>query len=135
MADFQRFHTYILNIRFVRFAGVGCCTTALDFAIFYFLHFIYGLAIIPANAVSYGTGIAIGFFINRVWTFHDAMHRSHRRVMLSLIYGYIGLILNTILVWRLSLYIPAMLAKTAAVLVILLYNYLTNKYLVFRVNK
>jgi len=135
MADFQRLHTDILNSRFARFVGVGCCTTALDFAIFYFLHFIYSFAIIPANIVSYGTSVAIGFFINRVWTFHDAMHRSHSRIVLSLMYGYIGLILNTSIVWGFSLYIPAMLAKIPAVMIVLLYNYFTNKYLVFRVHK
>lgn len=135
MADFQHFHTYILRNRFARFVVVGCFTTALDFTIFYFLHFLYGLAIIPANVLSYGTGIAIGFFVNRVWTFHDAMQRSSRRVMLSLMYGYIGLVLNTAIVWALSFYIPAMLAKIPAVMIVLLYNYFTNKHLVFRVHK
>jgi len=135
MAGLQRLHTYLLKSRFARFLMVGVFTTSLDFAIFYLLHFSAGLGIIPANIISYGTGITAGFFINRAWTFHDAMHRSHKRILLSLIYGYLGLALNTAIVWYASRFINVMLAKTAAVLIIVIYNYLTNKYLVFRVHK
>lgn len=119
--------------RFYKFLAVGLSGTVIDFVLFYVLHFILSVSIIPANAISYGTGLTSSFFLNQKWTFSDSTHKSHKQLIFSLLLGYIGLIINTLLVWLLSFTIHAMLAKAVAVLVVVVYNYFTNKILVFRI--
>lgn len=121
-----------MQSRFMRFACVGVIGTLTDFVLFYMGYSVVGLALIPANIISYSIGLIVAFLCNRRWTFHDGVMRSKHRIWLSLFYGYIGLILNTACVWLAAHIMSIAFAKIIAVLIVLAYNYLTNKYLVFR---
>ena len=92
-----------------------------------------GWGIILSNALSYGTGLTGSFFLNRLWTFSDSEQRSTKRVWLSLTLGYIGLMINTAMVWGLAFIMPVMLGKLIAVSVVIIYNYQVNKHIVFGV--
>ena len=117
--------------RFRKFLVVGGIGTLIDFALFFLFFNIFQWGIVAANLISYGTGLTSSFFINRAWTFRDSQQRSKKRLVLALIFGYIGLVLNTSLVWLLALVIPVWGGKVLAVVVIIFYNYLTNKYIIF----
>ena len=122
----------LISKRFFKFLVVGGGCTLLDFILFYGFFFHLKWPVVVANLASYGTGLAVAFFINRAWTFSDGTKKGHNRLWLSLLWGYVGLVINTGIVWILAGMIHAMLAKTFAVVVVLFYNYFTNKYLVFK---
>jgi putative flippase GtrA len=122
-----------ISPRFMKFLVVGVFLTAGDFLFFYVLHERMGFSVVTANLVSYGSMITIAFFIHRVWTFKDSTAKEGKRVLLSLFYGYVGLFINTLIVWLLAMVMPAMAGKAVAVIFVLFYNYLTNKLLVFKV--
>ncbi len=126
-------HDVILSSRFRRFLAVGGLCTALDFGLFFLLVESIGLPIAYANLISYGSGLVIAFFINRLWTFQDSQYRAHRRVLLALLSGYAGLLLNTLIVWYLAGMMSLLLAKIIAVVVVLFYNYAMNTWVVFRI--
>lgn len=117
--------------RFLKFLVVGASGTAIDFILFYLCYQVSDWGIILSNTISYGTGITSSFFINRAWTFADGQKRSHKRLVLALALGYLGLVLNTAMVWAFSLVMHVFIGKTIAVFVIVIYNYLTNKHIVF----
>jgi putative flippase GtrA len=121
------------SIRFAKFLVVGGSCTLLDFVLFSIIHLWLKVDIVLANIVSYGVGLTASFFLNRAWTFHDGQLRSKKRILHFFLWGYGGLILNTGLVWFLANYIHSLFAKSIAVIVVLLYNYLANKYFVFKV--
>lgn len=124
---------FLKNRRFIKFIVVGAICTFLDFSIFYLLNYYHNYDIVSANIISYGIGLTFGFLMNRSWTFSDSENKSKSRLFLVLVLGYIGLILNTVLVYIFSHYTGNMYAKVLAVLIILIYNYLTNKHLVFKI--
>lgn len=117
--------------RFLKFLVVGAFGTAIDFILFYIFYELAGWGVILSNTISYGTGLTSSFFINRVWTFSDGKKRSQKRLPLALTFGYIGLIFNTAMVWALAFLMPVFAGKVIAVFVIVIYNYLTNKHIVF----
>ena len=122
----------IMEPNFRRFLIVGALGTSIDFCLFFIGYNLLGLGIVIANLISYGTGITCSFFFHRSWTFRErARKRSKRRLGWSLAFGYTGLLLNTLMVWAFALMFPVWIGKIAAVGVILFYNYLTNKYIVF----
>jgi putative flippase GtrA len=123
----------LLEKRLMKFLIVGTSGTIIDFILFIACYEFVGWGIIASNIVSYGTGLSSSFFLNRSWTFADSTKRSHRRLVLALTFGYIGLVINTFLVWLLAFVFPVLVGKLIAVLLIVIYNYLTNKHIVFLV--
>jgi putative flippase GtrA len=97
------------------------------------LHLLSDMPLIISNIFSYGVGLISAYIINRYWTFADSTHKTRHQFMLSILLGYIGLVLNTIIIWALQGIVPIMLAKCVAVIIILFYNYFSNKWLVFKV--
>ncbi len=122
----------LLSYSFVRFAAVGGIGTLIDFILFYGLHVMLGWGLVVSNILSYSVGLTSSFFLNRCWTFKSTV--TTRRIWLSLLFGYVGLAINTALVLGLSDTMPVMFAKVIAVILVLAYNYLANKYLVFGVS-
>jgi putative flippase GtrA len=119
--------------RFFKFLIVGAFGTAVDFILFYICYTFLDLGIIVGNTISYGIGLTGSFFINRIWTFSDGKERSHKRLFFALSFGYLGLVINTALVWAFAFVVPVFVGKSLAVVIIVFYNYLTNKHLVFLV--
>lgn len=124
-----------MSKRFLKFLCVGGVCTALDFVLFYILYYLLSLHIVPANILSYGSGLTLSFFINRHLTFKDSAQKQVNRLKYVLLYGYIGLMLNTAIVWGIALILPAFIGKVIAVIIVVFYNYYTNKKLVFQIEK
>ncbi len=119
----------IFSSSFLRFALVGAIGTVVDFALFYGLHMLLEWGLVVSNILSYSTGLTSSFFLNRRFTFQSTTKTN--RLWLSLVLGYIGLGINTALVWLCAGIMPMMLGKVIAVIVVLFYNYFANRYFVF----
>ncbi len=122
-----------ISSRFIKFLVVGGVCTLLDFVLFSLFHLWLLMGIVYANLLSYGLGMTASFFMHRAWTFKDGQLKSKKRILHFLFWGYGGLMLNTAIVWFSAGYMHALLAKSIAVIVVLFYNYLANKYFVFKV--
>ncbi len=126
-------HIVLKHTRFLRFLIVGGIGTAIDFFLFYLFFIIIGWHLVISNSLSYGTGLTSSFFLNRAWTFKDSNNKSKKLLFISIIAGYLGLAINTLLVWGFSNFMPVMIGKVFAVLIVIIYNYHVNKSLVFKV--
>jgi putative flippase GtrA len=121
-----------VSTRFAKFLAVGAIATSVDFALFYYFFNALQLHIVLANLLSYSAGMIVGFFLNRAWTFSDSESRSKKRIIFSLLFGYLGLMLNTSIVALSAHFMDEMLAKCVGVFVIIFFNYITQKRFVFR---
>ena len=61
-----------MNVRHItRFTVVGSVNTAIDLSLFaLFVSFLHW-SVVPANVISYSTGILNSFLMNKFWTFGD----------------------------------------------------------------
>jgi putative flippase GtrA len=55
----------------LRFGAVGLVNTAIGLSAIYALMFLFDTAPALANAAGYAIGLAIGFALNRAWTFRS----------------------------------------------------------------
>jgi putative flippase GtrA len=117
--------------KMLRFAAVGLVTTGLDFAMFIAL----GIAKVPpapANVGSYSCGIALSYVLNRRWTFSkDASLLQAVKFVLA---TASGLALSTLLLIVLTKMMPPLVAKTATLPIVFLWNYHSTRQWVFRVS-
>jgi putative flippase GtrA len=115
----------------LRFGAVGLLTTAIDVGLFSVLTRL-SLPILPSNLASYSCGIATSYALNRRFTF-KAGHNWVQAVRFTCAM-LAGLCLSTCLVWLLSLFLQAIVAKLVSVPVIFSWNFLTARLWVFRKN-
>jgi putative flippase GtrA len=64
---------------FFRFACVGLAMAAIDVGVLYLLMDLPGFNVYLARLVSYTSGLTVGYFLNRNFTFHHV--ESERRVL------------------------------------------------------
>ena len=83
----------------LKFGMVGIANTAIDLAIFSALTFAAGVAPPLANVVSYSSGVAASFWMNRRWTFRDrTVRKPSAQLPLFVVGNLVGLALSTAIV-------------------------------------
>lgn len=62
----------MIDAKLLRFLMVGVANTMLGLGVIWFSMYVLGLGIVSANAIGYGCGIVLSFFLNRNWTFNHS---------------------------------------------------------------
>lgn len=126
-----------------KFGLVGVLNTAIDFGILNFLISITGITagrgIIAMNTLSFSIAVINSYFWNKEWVFPG---RKKSNFMLFLIVSFIGIGINSGVVYTLTTFVPpvivssdtlwANLAKVLATGLSLIWNFLGYKLLVFK---
>jgi putative flippase GtrA len=125
----------------IRFAIVGGANTALDFIILFIL-VAFGIGQIPANYLSTSASLVFSFFVNKSFTFKSKSGNAKKQFILFIIITLIGLwILQPLVIagtshvlqpYEWSEEIVLLIAKLAATVVSLTWNYILYTRLVFK---
>jgi putative flippase GtrA len=122
-----------LIVRALKFGAVGIANTALDIGLFSVLTLSVGLQAPAANVVSYSSGIALSFVLNRAWTFRDRnRQRPWRRLVLFVTGNLVGLALSTAVVASLVRAWGPLPAKAVSVAFTFAWNYIFANFIVFK---
>lgn len=117
---------------FVKFALVGVLNTGIDVAVFFLLTWL-GIPYVAAQVVSYSSGAANSYLLNKVWTFRScglSYAEIVRFVIVNLVSLGISVVSLTLLYDTAGLELAA--AKGGATVCALAANFLGNKLWVFR---
>lgn len=132
----QFVHMKKIAEQFTRFALVGFVNTGVDFITYAFLTRVFlfwdehkvlatSIAFIVANINSY--------VMNNFWTFKDKEKDHHKKYFKFLIVSLVGLGLTAVIFYLLlQLGLYDLLAKIGPIPVVLLWNFLINKYWTFK---
>ena len=126
-ALFHKFRHLIL------YGIIGSCTATLDFLIFTALTHFFSSHYIISNGISCTIGILCSFFLNRKYNFKVTDHTLRRMVIFFSI-GLFGLLLSnailyvTIDKWHWN----KLTAKLASIVIVVLIQFVLNKYISFR---
>ena len=115
---------------------IGCCTATLDFLIFTGLTQFTTIHYIVANAISCGTGILCSFLLNRKYNFKVTDHTIQRMVIFFLV-GVFGLFLSSVILHICidSLQWNELFSKVTSIVIVVVIQFLLNKYISFRESK
>jgi putative flippase GtrA len=118
---------------FTRFIIIGLVSTAINYATFYALYALNIMHYAPASAIGYCTGLVVGYFFNKAWTFEVSQHsvggitKYISTYMASLV---LGLGILTILVDTIGL--PAWFSNILVIGVTTITNYCGLKFWAFK---
>lgn len=120
-------------IRVAKFSIVGVVNTTIDITLFACLVHLLHWSVLPANMVSYSTGILNSFVMNKIWTFQDQkpFSRSLQPFALFVVINISSLLLSSAVVWLLAHYLSEMVAKFGSVGIVFVWNYTLTRLLVF----
>jgi putative flippase GtrA len=133
--------------RFFRFAIVGASGAVVDFGILNLFTLVFKVAYIPSSVVSFIMAVINNFLWNRYWTYPDSRSKHVAKQLTQFaIINVIGLAIRTLLLaflegvlirWFASFLPKDFLSPTfvghniglaIAILVVMLWNYIANRY-------
>ncbi len=136
--------------RFIRFAIVGISGAVVDFGVLNLLTLVFKIGFVPASVISFIAAVLNNFLWNRFWTYPDSRSKSITKQLVQFaLINIIGLIIRTPLLAFLEkqliplfnkllpdfLLYPMVLghniALAIAILVVMLWNYIANRYWTF----
>lgn len=136
---------YPILHRLGRYLTVGMLSTLIDIGLFAGLTGGLGLPTLTANTLSYSAGVINGYILNRWWTYGDGTQTASRRVLSQqfaqfVLVSLMALMINNLVVLLLAPAIETatgfaysqLLAKAAATLVSLGWNFTLNHFWTFR---
>lgn len=115
---------------------IGCFTASLDFAVFTLLSKYAGIHYIVANCISVLVGITTSFILNRSINF-KVKDKTGQRFAIFLAVGLFGLLLSNLILYVGIdvLHFDKLLVKLASIVLVVLIQYILNKFITFRENK
>jgi putative flippase GtrA len=123
-------------VRPLRFAAVGVVNTAVDATLFALLtSAALGVAPAAANVASYGSGMLVGFALNRNWTFAAGGEPRAAQFLRYLAVNLSALLLSTLLVAGLAQAMPPLAAKLMSLPATFAWGFLLNRRFVFAVSR
>lgn len=135
--------------RFGKFALVGIIGSVIDFGVFNLLATALKVNSITASIISFSLAVVNNFVLNRRWTFSDSRNVPVLKQLVQFfIVSLIGLGIRTPLFawlekqliplaekWSLNLFTPTFighnLSLAISILVVMLWNYIANRYWTF----
>ena len=131
----------------VRFGIIGVLATLLDWGIFYVLTNFLGVYYVVSSVIGFCVSVIFNYLLSRAWVFHVTEKQNVvREFILFMITSIIGLGINTLVLWlcvewlfvRMTFLsvipddILELIGKAAATFVVMVWNYLIRKFLVFK---
>jgi putative flippase GtrA len=119
--------------QFLVYGGVGLVNTAVDFAIFLFAIYVFGIAVAHANIISWLGSSASSYLLHSHITFRETVHEVGigKRIVLYAAVASAGVAVGTVAVVALARVMPLPVAKIASLGLAFLATVALNKYVVF----
>lgn len=123
----------ILSFQFIRFLIVGVANTLVGLSVIYAAKYFFHAGDVVANAIGYGIGICVSFFLNSRWTFayEGAVLPAVAKFILGTAVAY-GANLLTVVVAIDYFGLNSYLAQAMGMPVYTVTAYVASRYIVFR---
>lgn len=115
----------------IRFAFAGGFASAVYYVVGNALAIWCVLPVMSINGLAYACGMVASYVSQKIWVFRDIS--SHRRAIpLFLMSSFLGLGLNSLVVWVLiGMRVRYSLASLAAIVAVAVVSYCTQRFIVF----
>jgi putative flippase GtrA len=123
-----------VSLKAASFAMVGVVNTFVDLAVFLFGYGVLGLALVPANILSWLVAVSGSYVMNSYITFSVESGRTlrWRDYGAFVASGIAGVVANTTALVVAASFLPIVAAKLVAILASFLVNFLLSHLVVFR---
>lgn len=133
--------------QFIKFASVGALNTIIDLGVLNGLILVFGLGISGTHytyfkSISFACAVINSYFFNKYWVFKKKETFKTKEPILFAVVSITGLFLNVgvsgsvfkmvTLIGNIPLYLAVNIGAVAGIVVVLAFNFLGYKFLVFK---
>jgi putative flippase GtrA len=117
-----------------RFCVVGLSGMVIDFSVTYLLRERAKWNQYLANSIGFLLSATNNFIWNKFWTFHNTSQEYIRQYGIFMLISLGGLLISNGVLWfcNKKLRIPFYASKAIAIGIVVIWNYLLNKFIAFR---
>lgn len=123
-------------LQFFRYCFVGGVATIVDWALLYFLTDVVGIHHLVSSVISFVGGLVTNFVISKLLVFNNSKAKVKPSVEFLgyAVIGIIGLGITELIMYVLTdcLHLHYMLSKAIATVVVLAWNYIARKKLLYK---
>ena len=132
-ALYSQINQLLFTNDFIKFIISGILSVILEFFILILLVERFRISILISNSIAFIITNIFNYILSRIWVFGKSHRRIRHEVLLFFATAAIGLAINQgIMKIIVDIYIiNYKLAKLVAVVLVVVWNFLTKKYLVF----
>ena len=120
----------------IAYGIVGVCTTVLNIVVFMILTRMVGISVIASNVLAWVAAFIFSFFANRKYVFpkKDEKNNTFKELFDFLWTRLATMLLDTFLIWLFVevLFWDELVSKIAVNIIVIVLNFVSSKYLVFR---
>ena len=122
----------MLDFRLARFAVVGIANTFVGLTVIFACKGLLDFADVPSNLLGYGVAIALGFVLNKRWTFEHAgsPESAFIRYLMVLALAYVANLVATLYAIEI-LHLNSYMAQVAGIVPYALTGYLGGRWFAF----
>ena len=122
---------------FVKYFIVGVFVTGVDFAVFSFAFYVSCLTPVISKTIAFSGAVILSYGLNRIWTFRRTESKISKQLTKFLVVSIVGLGLSAslIYVFIVSAGLHPLISNGITSTVVLVWNFLANKYWTFRITR
>lgn len=124
----------------IRYSTVGVANTISDFAVFSVLYYLLNVQVLVANTLAFLFAVSQSYLLNKSWTFKEYSDAgndsaiSGRKYLLFVMINVGGLTISNVTIYLLVNHYPALVAKIAAAVLVLIWGFFLSRKYVFHLN-
>ena len=123
--------------QFLRYFVTGGLAFIVDFGVFSLALYYFNIHYLVANLIGLMAGNVVNYLLSLGWVFSAEKRKMEKHRLLEItvfvIISLVGMGLNELLMYLFvdMLFVQEMLSKIAAAIIVLVYNFLARKYILF----
>ena len=122
-------------VQLLRYVVVGTIAFASDFFALIIFKEYFGINYLLASVFSFMVGLMTNYILNIKWVFKKGSNfGKYAEILLFLLINFLGLVGSTFLIWLLTgiLGVYYLISKIFATVVVLVWNFLVRKYILYK---
>jgi putative flippase GtrA len=116
----------------LRYLIVGFSSAAIELALFFLLYHVLDVFVVASNVVALTAATVYNFTLSRTWTFKSVSSLPRSLVLYLVLFAWNQVFSSWAIVAFIDLGIPAMLAKVITMGVIVCWNFVLYRKVVFK---
>ncbi|MDR1087798.1 MAG: GtrA family protein [Coriobacteriales bacterium] len=116
----------------LRYLVVGFSSAAIELVLFFVLYQVLGIFVVASNVVALTAATVFNFTLSRTWTFQSVQSLPRSLVLYLVLFAWNQFFSSVAIVGLIDLGVPAMLAKVITMGVIVCWNFVLYRKVVFR---
>jgi dolichyl-phosphate beta-glucosyltransferase len=120
---------------FIKYCIVGCFVTGVDFSVFSYCFYLLSLGSVKSKLLAFSSALICSYVANRTWTFRNREQKVRRQFPKFLSGVLVGAGISGVAIFfQIDLFgIHPLVANGVTSALVLMWNFLANKYWTFRV--